>query len=883
MKTPADALQRHAQKLLKDFFGYDSFREGQFDIIHSIFDAHNTLVVMPTGGGKSLCYQIPAMMREGTALVISPLIALMKDQVDALQRARVPASFINSSLHLKEMQQRMTNAKFGAYKLLYVAPERLESRHFLQELKSMKISFLAVDEAHCISEWGHDFRPSYLNIPQALAELPPLPVIALTATATSEVRGDIVRALGMRDVETFIRGFDRPNLSYHTVHSRDKVGDAGSLLRAQREGSALVYCGSRRKVDEYAQSFRAMGINCGAYHAGMHEEERSKVQEQFLSGELTVLAATSAFGMGVDKADVRQVLHMDLTLTLEAYYQEAGRAGRDGRDSRCTILYQPGDRRLQEFFIESTYPDKAAIKAVYGFLYDTMGVAKGEKAMNPMYMDDVVIANRLAMPASTVNSVLNVLERADLLRRDSQQRSATLQLLAEPDRLRDYFHHTTAERREVLEALLRGVGPEALRNSVSIDMMALVRKHDIPYDQLHKAIRAFEYARLMRYVPASSGGAMVLTQLRSSLEHIPVDYSAINERKQRALLKLDVVQRYVETTMCKRNFILEYFEEVRRQDECGRCSSCVQPQQAPKLTDAQSVFVRRAIVHCVLELGERFGRTLIAQVLAGKTNPKINGYNLQRCSQFGALKFMSPESVLHAVDTAMHEGLIRQSADLYPRVLVNPAGREVLKGNVPPTLTIVMRENMEVPDDGLYKQLWRVRQHQAALHEVSEQSVLSDAQLYALARQRPTSAADLRRIPGLNSMFVNRYGDEFIRVLRDDRAKDHQEQKQRTLAPSVQATISLIAQGKSLEAIAELRHLSIGTVAAHIQEAIEQGIELDRSLLITNAVFEQVLAVIRKKPRALLKDLRFELGSDTPYAELRVAVAFARAEIERES
>ncbi len=880
MKTAAEALRKHSQKLLKDYFGYDDFRNGQFEIIHSIFDAHDTLVVMPTGGGKSLCYQIPAMMREGVALVISPLIALMKDQVDNLHKSGVPASFINSSLHIRDIQQRMTNARFGAYKLLYIAPERLESKQFLQDLSHLNISFLAVDEAHCISEWGHDFRPSYLNIPKALEQIKRVPIIALTATATAEVRTDIVKALGMQSISTFVKGFDRPNLSYFTRESDDKSADVERIVRSTPEGSTIIYCGSRRKADEQAKKLMERGVNCMAYHAGMHELVRSEVQEKFINNEIRVLTATSAFGMGVDKADVRNVIHTDLTLTLEAYYQEAGRAGRDGLNARCTVLYRRGDRRLQEFFISSTYPELSDIKSVYGFLYDSLGIAKGERALQAVFLDETIIGNRLNMPAATVGSVLNTLERAELIRRGGQQHKATLQLLAEPDRLREYFHQTTPERREVLEALLRGVGPEALRSSVSIDMQHLVRKHDLPYDQLHKAIRAFEYARLMRYVPAAASGGIVLTEVRSASNAIPIDYAGIEERRERALKKLDVVQRYVETTQCKRNFILEYFEDREHPEKCGRCSSCTTPEVKQKRKTQQDEFVLRCIVGCVMELQERFGRHVISQVLNGQRSAKVQSFGLERSQFFGILKELSPSDIVSRIDDAVRSNVLRLSVELYPRVMLTTPARDVLKGAFPETLSLRSLPEHDSESDVVLEKLRRVRHNLAALHECSAQGILSDEQLAAVARLRPSGAKDFKRVPGLSTMFISRFADEFLRVLRDDKAREEQPKLETSISAAVKSTVAMVREGHSLTSIAEARSISTGSVAAHIQEALEAGIQLERRSIVQDSVYEAVLRILRRKPRALLKDLRIELGAEIDFADLRVAAAFARLEIE---
>ena len=356
MSDPAllRALQRH--------FGFPAFRQGQADVIEHVLAGRDCLAVMPTGGGKSLCYQLPALLRPSVTLVVSPLIALMKDQVDALQALGLPATFINSSLAPGEQQERLRGIAAGRYRLVYAAPERFRSPRFLQALGRVAVWLFAVDEAHCVSMWGHDFRPDYLQLARARRALGEPQVLALTATATPEVREDIAHQLALggapeREPAVVVRGFARPglDLSVTPVTGRaDKVARLLSLCETQATG--IVYCATRRNVEDVATDLAARGIRCAPYHAGLPDEVRRDVQERFVSGALDWVAATNAFGMGIDRADVRAIVHWDVPGSLEAYYQEAGRAGRDGEPARCELLFNHADVRTQEFFLQGANP-----------------------------------------------------------------------------------------------------------------------------------------------------------------------------------------------------------------------------------------------------------------------------------------------------------------------------------------------------------------------------------------------------------------------------------------------------------------------------------------------------------------------------------------------
>lgn len=358
VEDATDALERH--------FGFREFLPGQEPVVSSLLEGRDTLAVMPTGGGKSLCYQLPAMVLEGVTLVISPLIALMKDQVDGLVRKGIPATMINSTLSPAEQSDRLREMSAGKFKLVYIAPERFRSSAFIRALKGVPIALVAVDEAHCLSQWGHDFRPDYLRLSEALEILDHPQTAAFTATATPEVREDILKVLKLRDPFVSISGFERPNLSLRVVHCeghREKYNRLQQLVAEHRTG--IVYCSTRKKVEEVSASLSGMGVKLVAYHGGMEDKDREWAQNVFLNRTYDVAVATNAFGMGIDRPDVRFVAHFDVPGSIEAYYQEAGRAGRDGEPAECELLFNYADTRTQEFFIEGNNPGTNVIRDLY--------------------------------------------------------------------------------------------------------------------------------------------------------------------------------------------------------------------------------------------------------------------------------------------------------------------------------------------------------------------------------------------------------------------------------------------------------------------------------------------------------------------------------------
>jgi ATP-dependent DNA helicase RecQ len=409
----SDDWLQQAESVLQARFGLAGFREHQRAVVEAVFHGHNVLCIMPTGGGKSLCYQLPALMREGTALVVSPLIALMKDQVDALEARGIPATLINSSIGAREQGERIRAMAAGEYKIVYVAPERFRHAYFTDQLREVALSFVAVDEAHCVSQWGHDFRPDYLRIGQFLAALNNPQVCGFTATATPDVQQDIRRYLNLSAPHVFVSGFGRPNLAFRVYRAparANKLAQLAGLVEQHKTG--IIYCSTRKRVDEVAGHLATLEISHIAYHGGLGDDEREARQNQFIRREVDVAVATNAFGMGIDRADIRFVVHFEMPGSIEAYYQEAGRAGRDGLPAVCELFYNYADRRTQDFFVEGSNPTPSVIRNLYAFL-DHTADAEGEVRLSI----EEISAKARADNGMQVSTALKVLQRMDVIER----------------------------------------------------------------------------------------------------------------------------------------------------------------------------------------------------------------------------------------------------------------------------------------------------------------------------------------------------------------------------------------------------------------------------------------------------------------------------------
>ena len=551
-------------------FGLSSFRKGQKEVIEHVISGNDCLCVMPTGGGKSLCYQLPSLVRPGLTIVVSPLIALMKDQVDGLQKRGIRATLINSSLSPQEQNERLEQVSSGRFSMLYVAPERLRNQRFLDSIRATPIQLLAIDEAHCISEWGHDFRPDYQRLGRFREALGNVQTIALTATATPRVRADILSSLQMDSSRTFITGFARDNLHFGSVQcmsDREKDRQLHQFLEDRNE-SGIIYVATRKRcealVDQLAKELK---LNVGAYHAGLLPEQRKLIQDKFMAGELKAIVATNAFGMGIDKSDLRYVVHYNMPGTLEAYYQEAGRAGRDGLQSQCVLLYSTQDRYIQEFFIENANPSRELMQSVYEFL--------ANRPEDPIELTADEIREQIGQSASSeaINSALQVLGRTDVLERlEVAGGLAMFRLSSRMQSFVDLLPRDANVRRTVMRTVEKAIG-DRRDEAVYIHPRWMMEQLQMDRDTMSRHLRELCKLEDFEYVPPFRGRAIHFRKRNVHFDDLKIDHAALAARKKADYEKLDQMVAYARSQKCRQLTILEYFGD-KSATKCNLCDRC---------------------------------------------------------------------------------------------------------------------------------------------------------------------------------------------------------------------------------------------------------------------------------------------------------------------
>ena len=605
--------------VLRKYFGYSSFRKGQEEMVDCLLSGRDALGIMPTGAGKSICYQVPAIMLNGVTIVVSPLISLMKDQVNALVQQGIKAAYINSSLTDTQYDKVLKNAALGIYKIIYVAPERLDSVGFINLCRRIKISMVAVDESHCVSQWGQDFRPSYLNINKFISVLPNRPIIgAFTATATDEVKKDIINILQLEDPAVVTTGFDRPNLFFSVLRPAKKDNRLIELIKERRDKSGIIYCSTRKKVESVYDLLIKNGFPATRYHAGLSDKERVKNQDDFVYDRKPVMVATNAFGMGIDKSNVSYVIHYNMPKNIESYYQEAGRAGRDGQEADCILLYGAGDVQTCRYFIENTEP-------------------------NPQL---------------------------------------------------------TPEQNEMF--------------------------------------------------------------------------------KKREEERLKHMIFYCRTSDCLRNYMLRYFGD-EAEENCGKCSNCLTKFETVDVTiEAQK------ILSCIIRTGQKFGATMIVDVLRGKTNDRITYFGLDKQSTFGIMKDSKPTEIRYIIEKLEEQGYIISVGAGKPILRVTEMSYPVLKGkakvNIKKTRKLksnIERVNIDETNGELFDALKVVRTYFAMQRGVPAYIIFSDATLADMCKVMPVTPKEFLEVKGVSSIKLEKYGEAFMRVIKEYGKSDNDEKSKK--------------------------------------------------------------------------------------------------------
>ncbi|MEM6777763.1 MAG: ATP-dependent DNA helicase RecQ [Planctomycetota bacterium] len=690
-------------------FGLTAFRPGQRDVIDALAEGHDCMCVMPTGGGKSLCYQLPALAREGTTIVVSPLIALMKDQVDALRGLGIRAKLINSSLSAHDQTGVMDELAQGRLDLIYVAPERLRNSRFLERVGEAHISLLAVDEAHCVSEWGHDFRPDYSRLGRFRHRyLGGIQTIALTATATPTVRDDICDLLQLQTPRTFVTGFARSNLRFAVNQCNNESAKQEALTGylQHQSGSGIIYAATRKRCEDIAEWLPAKtGRDVGVYHAGLPPDQRRSVQDAFMSGKLSAIIATNAFGMGIDKADIRFVVHYNMPGSLEAYYQEAGRAGRDGQTSDCLLLFSFADRQIQEFFIENRYPSRETVQKVYEYLH-----SRDEDPIE-LTLDQVRETISVRDSTEAIGAAETLIARAGVLKRlDSGFNQAVVRIESDAPTLLDFLPREAKLKRRVMTAIEKIVG-DRRGEDVFVRPNYLAERADVSRDQLSRTLRELQGVQSFDYVPPFRGRALHFTQRDVPFDRLEIDFDELDRRKQAEYDKLEAVISFARAARCRQKVILDYFGDPKASvcKRCDRCDPSVTRQMTEgtvaspmvtgaEITESDSTSGRhlksmssalltgiRVILSGVTRTHGRLGKNLIAQMLSGSRNKKVTQLRLDRLSTYGMLAGLKQAEIVHAIDALLAAGLLdqREVTDRRPTVCMTDAGRDVMNAAKP--------------------------------------------------------------------------------------------------------------------------------------------------------------------------------------------------------
>ena len=583
--------------ILKKYWGYDTFRELQGDIIQSIASGKDTLGLMPTGGGKSLTFQVPTLAMDGVCLVVTPLIALMKDQVENLKKRNIAAAAIYTGMSRQDVLLTLENCVFAAYKFLYVSPERLGSSIFLEKIKQTKVCMIAVDESHCISQWGYDFRPSYLKIAEIRQVLPDVPVLALTATATPEVVEDIQEKLLFREKNVLRKSFYRKNLAYVVRTTENKEEQLLHILR-RVSGTSVVYVRNRKKTKEIADFLNKNGVSAEHFHAGLKNETRDVRQQRWMNEETRVIVATNAFGMGIDKPDVRTVVHMDLPDSLEAYFQEAGRAGRDGKKAFAVMLFNGGDVTKMRKRVSDTFPEKEMIRRVYRSLGDYYIIAEGYglDAVFPFDLADFCM--KFKLPVLITHNALKILQQAGYLElTDEQDNSSQVLFIVGKEDL--YSTRLTTDQDKLIHVLLRSyTGLFTEPAYISEDIIA--SRLSWEKDKVYKELVGLAKDRIVRYIPRKQVPFITYVHEREAPERLNLGKETYDSRKERFVSRAKSILDYAkEQNVCRNQLLLSYFGE-KNTKLCGQCDVCLKKQEQ-QVTDADFDKIRMAVLKALTD------------------------------------------------------------------------------------------------------------------------------------------------------------------------------------------------------------------------------------------------------------------------------------------
>ncbi len=848
-----------AKEALNKYFGYNEFKANQEEIIKNILEGKNILAVLPTGAGKSVCYQIPAILSKNFSIVISPLIALMKDQVDSLNKVEKISAFINSSMSFFEIEKVLQEVAFGKIKLLYVAPERLESMNFAERIKILNPEYLFVDEAHCISEWGHNFRPSYRKIKDFVEFLSLKKISGFTATATPEVVKDIITQLGLKNPQLFVKGFERDNLHLRVFITKGKKEKCLELLR-NYEVPAIVYTSSRASAEEVCEYLNLNGVPCNYYHAGLTPEERRRIQDGFINDNIKVITATNAFGMGIDKSNIRLIIHFNSPGSIENYYQEIGRAGRDGKPSFAFLLFENSDVNIHNYFLSNSFPDKEIIQSTYDAICDYANLALGNSITSNVELNLNFVINYIKKDVSKamIISALKFLEEAGYIKHLSNfQSSIYLQFLFDSIRLKNFVKKTANPKiKGLVLFLLREYGSRLFNSKQLINPKSLSEKAGLTDEELNETLEILDNMGVLSYEQLYKENiSFVHPRVKSS--ELKLNYKKINLQYLFFQKKINSMIEFVHTRQCRFKFILNYFGENTNGYRCSRCDNC---QNKNLLPDNSFDFISEVIINLITESNSELKENEIINYLKGTGEKHIT--NVQ--TSFGSLaNFTSSEikSVLFNLVSA--NKLMRKGGKIK---LVKPVFAET---------TLQNSEGNNYEDNlQLFNLLKEVRKKASEKYLQAAIFICPDDILHKIVQEKPDSKTALLQIKGFSQRMYNKIGEDFLKIINNYKTKRNKTitTGRKEMPSNIQETYKLIKQGYRLPEIISLRKTDEAIISMQIETIIEYEPEIDLKNILDEQTFDNIKSESLKGYKDL-RELKKRLPQEYSYGIIRIALA----------
>jgi ATP-dependent DNA helicase RecQ len=845
-------------KILNDFFGYSKFNPGQREIIDTIIAGHNVLAILPTGGGKSICYQIPAILAESVSIVISPLIALMKDQVDSLNQKGNISAFINSSLDYRETAKVLNNVDSGKIKLLYVSPEKLSNSEFVNKVKTFKPSYLFIDEAHCISEWGHNFRPSYRKIKEFIENVEFLSISAFTATATNEVRTDIIEQLGMNNPKIFVRGFERDNLKLNVIQTINKKEKLINILNMS-EFPAIIYTATRKNSEEVCELIRSKGIDSVYYHAGLSSELRRIIHDDFQSGRVKLICATNAFGMGIDKSNIRTLIHYNMPSSIENYYQEIGRAGRDGKESNIFLLYNENDKTIQKYFIDSSYPTREQLNFVYDTICDSARIAIKSKYEKEIPLDDQLkkYFETKGINNTLVETTVKILCSSGYFTA-SMNTKHQVQLLINIDKAFSLTKNlSNNELSDLLLILLREYGSKIFSKNIVININKLASALGETNEFVIDSLIQFRQAGFISYELPSKFPSVRLVDSRIKTSELKFDMEQVEQRKIHETNKLKEMINYVFYEDCKFKFLLNYFGQVSNKYKCGKCDNCKNSSE-DFLTSAS--YLEEHIIDLLKNLKKRCNKNTITNILLGKD------FNTRFASlaTFGSCIHYTKQQIETTYSLLARKGIIKYHNKEIELLGINDNLNEK---------EIISNKTYET-ELQLFNLLRNIRQDASKKYNQPPQMICSDEILRNISKVKPTTISELLEIDGFNQRMYNKIGEEFLIAIKEneDNTNTAKFLKKKNLSENFNFILELVQKKYSLSDIASISKLPESIVSIQIETLIEAipTLEIDH-------MFEKGEFIIIKNLAETgilnINELREKLGNKISYTKLRIALA----------